>query len=488
MSLYLLNTPCGYYFRIKVPLNLRSVVKKREIKIPLHTEVKSRAARLAMQHAVRYHDYFDRLRGYNVSDPLFTTIRMASFELLPTGVVKFTADFIDPDKVDDELKLVNGIISGMSKLNPSHFVPTIPAPAEPAGPSKLLSIVLDDYCADKGVTWDDKYRKGMMSSFRMAMDVLGDKSVTEYTVENRNNFAEILKKVPVSWDKRAEFVGKSIEEIIKINSKIGASTISRRTQKSYYDRLRWLFDWIVSEKKYSLDKNPFAGIKFPKLRADNQEREAFSDDDLRLIFNTPTFTEHSFKAPYEYWLPLISLYTGMRMGEIAQLQMDDVFTLDDCLCINITPAGDEDYEKSVKTLSSIRVVPVHPHLIELGFNEYIDSLRTTKQPRLFPEAPYKNNGYSYAPSKAFGVLMRSVGFAAGSGKNFHSFRHTLATRLDRFNISELAIGQITGHVNSVCMTGKRYIKTALLRERVEIISKLDFCDVLSAVKPYIYGR
>jgi hypothetical protein len=89
MSLYLLNTPCGYYFRIKVPLNLRSVVKKREIKIPLHTEVKSRAVRLAMQHAVRYHDYFDRLRGYNVSDPLFTTIRMASFELLPTGVVKF---------------------------------------------------------------------------------------------------------------------------------------------------------------------------------------------------------------------------------------------------------------------------------------------------------------------------------------------------------------------------------------------------------------
>jgi hypothetical protein len=95
-----------------------------------------------------------------------------------------------------------------------------------------------------------------------------------------------------------------------------------------------------------------------------------------------------------------------------------------------------------------------------------------------------NNGYSSAPSKAFIKLMRSIGFAAGAGKNFHSFRHTLSTRLDRFNISELAIGRITGHVNAACMTGKRYIKTAVLQERVEIVNTLDFRDLLGHVKPY----
>lgn len=74
MSQYLLNTPSSYYFRIKVPLSLRSVIKKREIKISLRTEVKQRAERLAMQHAIRYHDYFDRLRGLSMSDPLFESI------------------------------------------------------------------------------------------------------------------------------------------------------------------------------------------------------------------------------------------------------------------------------------------------------------------------------------------------------------------------------------------------------------------------------
>jgi hypothetical protein len=32
MSVYLLDTPASYYFRIKVPKDLRSVIQKREIK------------------------------------------------------------------------------------------------------------------------------------------------------------------------------------------------------------------------------------------------------------------------------------------------------------------------------------------------------------------------------------------------------------------------------------------------------------------------
>lgn len=68
MSVYLLDTPASYYFRIKVPKDLRSVIKKREIKLSLKTENRQRATRLAALHAFLWQEIFNRLRGYSVTD------------------------------------------------------------------------------------------------------------------------------------------------------------------------------------------------------------------------------------------------------------------------------------------------------------------------------------------------------------------------------------------------------------------------------------
>lgn len=66
MSDYLLQTPACFYFRMKVPQELRSVLQKREIKKSLKTESKQRASRLAAIYAIRCQDMFDALKGRDI--------------------------------------------------------------------------------------------------------------------------------------------------------------------------------------------------------------------------------------------------------------------------------------------------------------------------------------------------------------------------------------------------------------------------------------
>ncbi len=68
-----------------------------------------------------------------------------------------------------------------------------------------------------------------------------------------------------------------------------------------------------------------------------------------------------------YWVPLIGAYTGARREEIAGLAPSDIIEVEGICCFTI-----EDSElRRIKNLSSRRLIPIHSHLIELGFLDYI---------------------------------------------------------------------------------------------------------------------
>ncbi len=70
------------------------------------------------------------------------------------------------------------------------------------------------------------------------------------------------------------------------------------------------------------------------------------------------------------WVPWLMAYTGARVGEIAQLRKCDVGDFDGHPAIAISmDAG------TVKTKSAWHV-PLHPHLIEQGFIEFVNGAET----------------------------------------------------------------------------------------------------------------
>lgn len=71
------------------------------------------------------------------------------------------------------------------------------------------------------------------------------------------------------------------------------------------------------------------------------------------------------------WIPLIALFTGARLEEIAQLQVDDVRI--DALrgnvpIIRFTDLGDD---QALKTDAARRDVPIHKELIKAGLLRFV---------------------------------------------------------------------------------------------------------------------
>jgi integrase len=65
------------------------------------------------------------------------------------------------------------------------------------------------------------------------------------------------------------------------------------------------------------------------------------------------------------WIPWVLAYTGARIGEIAQLRKRDLHKVDDHWEIEITP------EAGTVKSGSFRRVPLHHHLVELGFPDAV---------------------------------------------------------------------------------------------------------------------
>src|SRR5262249_50402454 len=67
------------------------------------------------------------------------------------------------------------------------------------------------------------------------------------------------------------------------------------------------------------------------------------------------------------WVPWICAYSGARAGEVAQLRGEDIQIRGQIQAMLFTPAAGP-----IKT-GKARAVPIHEHLIEQGFIEFVKS-------------------------------------------------------------------------------------------------------------------
>jgi integrase len=146
-----------------------------------------------------------------------------------------------------------------------------------------------------------------------------------------------------------------------------------------------LFEWAVSEGLIQF--NPARNLSLRDTRKEIDERLLFDNRDLELIFSHPKFSQGQFKYPAYFWVPLIGLFTGMRLEEISQLYTKDIYQKDNIWIIDINEkAVDfEGFEKTLKNKYATRLVPVNNTLIEIGFIYFWKHLCERNYVRLFPE-------------------------------------------------------------------------------------------------------
>ena len=82
------------------------------------------------------------------------------------------------------------------------------------------------------------------------------------------------------------------------------------------------------------------------------------------------------------WVPLIGMYSGMRLNEICQLQLTDIRESKDGIPYFDVTDSDDPQNKRKKNDNSKRAVPIHPELVSLGLLQYVEELNRAR--RVFP--------------------------------------------------------------------------------------------------------
>jgi integrase len=133
--------------------------------------------------------------------------------------------------------------------------------------------------------------------------------------------------------------------------------------------------------------------------------EPFEEADLKKMFDPANLVRP--RKEHIRWGVLIGLYTGARLGEVAQIFLRDFEAIDDKLFVRIT--NDKDGQR-VKTKNSKRLVPIHPDLVRLGLWDRVSRLRQSGEERLFPTMRIDSKaGNGNAISKGFSYYIASLG-------------------------------------------------------------------------------
>jgi integrase len=316
----------------------------------------------------------------------------------------------------------------------------------------------------------------------MVCAVLGDETdIRGVTRDDAKRFRDVLARWPSNSTKRFPKLG--VNQILALpDDKIGAR-LAPPTANAYLQTFCAMFDMAVQERL--VVSNPARGLRFRGGGHSEADRHPFDAEDLTRIFNAPLYVgcendAEGYSTPgsarprrARFWIPLIALFTGLRLNEICMLREDDVAEVGG---IPVLLLRADDPGKSLKTKAAKRLVPIQTELQKIGLVSHARAVREAHGAgaRLFPDLTKSATGYtSNNFSKWFARFLDSVG-VTHSKKTFHSFRHTFRDGLRLGGVASENAELLGGW--SVRNTSQRYGGSLVVRARLLApeVEKLNF--------------
>ena len=150
----------------------------------------------------------------------------------------------------------------------------------------------------------------------------GDIPIGSLTREMTSNFQSNIRKLPRNRNKNPLYRDKTYHELVKMNVKDSIHTTTINKHIGYCSSF---YEWSINHGYSTI--NPFKGMKLKKEVRTRDERDRFTELELKQIFgkeNYIYFTKIEERRYELYWTPLIGLFSGLRLGEITGLYLDNV--------------------------------------------------------------------------------------------------------------------------------------------------------------------
>jgi integrase len=212
------------------------------------------------------------------------------------------------------------------------------------------------------------------------------------------------------------------------------------------------FTWVKTLLTYAdrdlglIPRNPWHRLALANQT--ESRRRPWKLDELRGFFGLPLFTAYAIPpgakagADAAYWIPLIGLFTGATVSELAQLRCQDVDADGAVPTLRIT---DEGENMSTKNAYRVREFPIHSDLIRLGFLEYATTIRNSGAKSLWPSLPLRKDKPGGYFSEWFGEVRKAPPLNFGRHPDFHCLRHTARTAMAEAGFADSVKDRITGH-------------------------------------------
>ncbi|MDD9732216.1 site-specific integrase [Mameliella sp. AT18] len=315
-----------------------------------------------------------------------------------------------------------------------------------------------------------KTRGEKQDALALMAELTGDKPPAHMKKVDAQQVKDALFKLPKNRSKNPKTRDLPLSEALELP---GVQRISARTMNVYLGNMQHFFGWAVNNG-YASD-NLFHGMRIkPKAKGGGEGREAFSADQLRLMFLHLTDPDSALvRKEVHKWPALIGMFTGMRLNEVAQLEVRDIELQGDVWCINVTPDGEGN--KRLKNASSKRRVPVHDRLKACGFLDFYEAQKAAGHSRLFPGLTYTaQNGYGRNAGRWFNDRFLAELGLDRQGLTYHCLRHTMVTRLAQTDVEEPVIKALVGHSQTGVTLGTYFQAGYLPSQLRDAINRFDF--------------
>jgi len=370
--------------------------------------------------------------------------------------------------------------------------PATGSAAQPVAASRSIKAAIDLFIARKRQNKaTEKQIIDVQSDLRLLSEAFGEeRQVATVTTADAGGLFEALQSLPAHFRVHPELQGLTVLEKAATARELELPPLEFRTVKSYLGAWRNLFEQELQAGQVS--SNPFADKTVTKPRKFVEQDRTFRPDELEMLFGCPLFqgsksnTKRYDPGPHlvddwMFWAPLIALFTGARIGEIAQLRPNDVRVVEGVAVLDIN----EDDGKTLKNHGTARPIPVHSRLEEIGLLRLAARQKAMKARLLLPAMPGKVHGDAGKQPGAWMSerLLKRLDLKSRKGLGFHSLRHTLKTALRNAHVPDSISNELCGHDEGRSGgVGAKYgrVEVKAMKEGLE---RIELPDAVGLIKP-----
>ncbi len=289
--------------------------------------------------------------------------------------------------------------------------------------------------------------------------------------ELQNNFMKIPKDYLKAKNK------KDINEILE--NKNDLIKLDNGTINKHFMVYKSLYDFLV--RNDYIQKNT---VEIKYLKEDNEiKKEEFEYEELDDLFNLKSVkkTKDSDEEVQNFFK--FAYLTGMRLGEILRLRIEDIEEIQGHKIIDI---------KEGKTKTSIRLIPTNKD-IDLILEEQI---KKSKNGYIFVDYQLKNRFSPKANPVGKRLNLKINNYLESKNKDksiksLHSFRKnfTQTLYLERFQLKEIVISKLLGHSVEDNITRKVYNRNKVEREAlINAMSCIKLSDIEKLKNENLYFK